>query len=86
MDFIHDLFPLKEVPSANSEYAWLHRLLKRKQRSKKNSHGDGHGDVQGNEIAMLDPSQESDAVSLDLSNAMCFLMILGDDFLVGDFF
>jgi len=72
MDFIHDLFPLKDASFANSEYAWLHRLLKRKQRSKKNSHGDGHGDVQGNEIAMLDPSQESDAVSLDLSNANVF--------------
>jgi len=69
MDFIHALFPLKEAPSANSEYAWLHRLLKRKQRSKKNSHDDGHGNVQGNEIAALDPSQESDAVSLDLSKA-----------------
>jgi len=69
MDFIHDLFPLKDAPSANSEYAWLHRLLKRKQRLKKDYHYDGHGDVQGNEIAALDPSQESAAVSLDLSKA-----------------
>ena len=69
MDFIHDLFPLKEAPSTNSEYAWLHCLLKRKQRSKKDFHDDGHGDVQGNEIVALDPSQESDAVSLDLSKA-----------------
>ena len=69
MDFIQDLFPLKDTPSANSEYAWLHRLLKRKQKSKKKFHDDGHGDVQGNEITALDPSQESDVVSLDLSKA-----------------
>ena len=37
MDFIHDLFPLKHAPSVNSEYAWLHRLLKRYKSPKKNS-------------------------------------------------
>ena len=26
IDFIHDLFPPKHAPSANSEYVWLHRL------------------------------------------------------------
>ena len=60
VDFIHDLFPLKEAPTANSKYAWLHRLLKRKQRSKKNSHEDGHGDVQGSSL------DESDPMDLDL--------------------
>jgi len=59
MVFIHDLFPLKHAPSANSEYAWLHRLLKRYKSLKKNSLTDDLEDVQGNEIAALDPSQEA---------------------------
>jgi len=48
MDFIHDLFPLKHAPSANSEYAWLHRLLKRYKSPKKNSLTEDVEDVQGN--------------------------------------
>ena len=71
MDFIHALFPLKEAPSANSKYAWLHRLLKRNQRSKKNSHDDGHGNVQDNEIAVLDPSQESEKMRPGSSMPVC---------------
>jgi hypothetical protein len=62
MDFIHDLFPLKHAPSANSEYAWLHRLLKRYKSPKKNSLTEDVEDVQGNEIAALDPSQEAEEV------------------------
>ena len=62
MDFIHDLFPLKHAPSANSEYAWLHRLLKRYKSQKKNSLTEDVEDVQGNEIAALDPSQEAEEV------------------------
>ena len=62
MDFIHDLFPLKNAPSANSEYAWLHRLLKRYKSPKKNLLTEDFEDVQGNEIAALDPSQEADEV------------------------
>jgi len=62
MDFIHDLFPLKHAPSANSEYAWLYRLLKRYKSPKKNSLTEDVEDVQGNDIAALDPSQEADQV------------------------
>jgi len=63
MNFIHDLFPLKIAPSANFDYAWLHRRLQRNvQRSKKNSLTEDFEDVQGNEIAALDPSQEPDEV------------------------
>jgi len=62
MDFIHDLFPFKHAPSANSEYAWLHRLLKRYKSPKKNSLTEDVEDVQGNEIAALDPSQEAEEV------------------------
>jgi len=62
MDFIHDLFPLKHAPSANSEYAWLHRLLKCYKSPKKNSLNEDVEDVQDNEIAALDPSQEAEEV------------------------
>ena len=62
IDFIHDLFPLKHAPSANSEYAWLHRLLKRYKSQKKNSLTEDVEDVQGNEIAALDPSKEAEEV------------------------
>ena len=62
MDFIHDLFPLKTAPSANSEYAWLHRLLKRYKSPKKYLLTEDFEDVQGNEIAALDPLQEADEV------------------------
>jgi len=63
MDFIHDLFPLKIAPSANFDYAWLHRRLQRNvQRSKKNLLTEDFEDVQGNEIAALDPLQEPDEV------------------------
>ena len=62
MDCVHDLFPLKNAPSANSEYVWLHRLLKRYKSPKKNLLTEDFEDVQGNEIAALDPSQEADEV------------------------
>jgi len=60
MDFIHDLFPLKHAPSANSEYAWLHHLLKRYKSPKNNSLTEYVEDVQGNESAALDPSPSFD--------------------------
>ena len=62
IDFIHDQFPLKTAPSTNSEYAWLHRLLKRYKSPKKNLLTEDFEDVPGNEIAALDPSQEADNV------------------------
>ena len=71
MDFIHDLFPLKTAPSANSEYAWLHRLLKRYKSPKKNLLTEDFEDVQGNEIAALDPSKEADEVLTRSSKPCC---------------
>ena len=62
MDFIYDSFPLKTAPLANSEYAWLHRLLKRYKSPKKILLTEDVEDVQGNEIAALDPSQEAEEV------------------------
>jgi len=60
MDFIHDCFPLKEEPSSNSEYAWVHNLLRQNRSPKKNLTTQDAEDMQGNEIVALDPLQESE--------------------------
>ena len=76
MDFIHDLFPLKHAPSANSEYAWLHRLLKRYKSPKKDSLTEDVEDVQGNEIAALDPPQEAEEVLTKSSKPVVRIAVL----------
>ena len=60
MDFIHDCFPLKEEPLSNSEYAWVHNLLRQNRSPKKNLTTQDAEDMQGNEIVALDPLQESE--------------------------
>jgi len=61
MDFIHDCSPLKEEPSSNSEYAWVHNLLGRNWSLKKNLTTQDAENMQGNgEIVALDPLQESE--------------------------
>jgi len=59
MDSVHGCLPLKAEPSSNSEYAYI--LLRRNQSPKKNLTIQDAQDMQvTEEIAALDPSQESE--------------------------